>query len=164
MKSKSNSFFFLLILFSLLLCLSACGKNNPGSDVGGETKSFGKISVFLPEGMLLTGGSIFDSNDENELQITTPDEFVPYFLVSVKKAETAEKDLASAKEKNGGSEIESFKTGKNVWHGVAYEYNGTPCFLLIAQIKENTFEVMSEGYSHEDAVPYAVLSSLKNAK
>ena len=127
-------------------------------EVAGDEEAWGNISVLVPEGMVLNGGSLIDKEDPNTLWVQAPGSMTPYFLISLYSEENAAGSIQTTKEMNGALDLDPFTLNGTEWTGVDYDSSGLPCF----QVMGGGFLVSSAGYAADDPVTLAVLASLKN--
>ena len=127
-------------------------------DVAGSVETWGNISVLVPEGMVLNGGSLTDKEDPNTLWVQDPDSMTPYFLISLYSEENAASSIETTKELNDGQDITPFALNGVEWTGVDYDSGGLPCF----QVMGGGFLVSGAGYGLDDDAALAVLASLEN--
>lgn len=125
----------LLLAVMLVLCLVACGgdANPDGGDkpaeteaqLKGEQKTWGQISVFVPEGYVLGGGSITGVDDTDETQCyiqgETPSMY-DYYWICVQDAETAASNIELTKSINNAEDI-TINDGSKDWKGCHYVYD-----------------------------------------
>lgn len=154
MKKIKNIILSVLLVTVLVCSLAACG--NDSDSVKGKTMTWGNMTVFVPDGMTLTGGSITDSSDPNTLWLKVDNKPTNYFLISVREEESAKLDIESTKEFNGGDDITAYSVKGTEWNGVTYDYNGEPC----VQMYGNGFEIMSFGFAYDSDVTAAIAASL----
>ena len=127
-------------------------------DVAGAEETWGNISVLVPDGMVLNGGSLIDKEDPNTLWVQDPDSMTPYFLISLYSEENAASSIETTKELNDGQDITPFALNGVEWTGVDYDSGGLPCF----QVMGGGFLVSGAGYGLDDDAALAVLASLEN--
>ena len=127
-------------------------------DVAGSVETWGNISVLVPEGMVLNGGSLTDKEDPNTLWVQDPNSMTPYFLISLYSEENAASSIETTKELNDALDIDPFALNGVEWTGVDYDSGGLPCF----QVMGGGFLVGSAGFGLDDDAALAVLASLEN--
>ena len=178
-----------LLLAAVLLVgtLAACGGNNAGSQassqtaessqaetssqasepeasgVTGETQTWGNITLLVPEGMTLKGGSSIDPESKDALTLTLDENPAHYIMVTVVEPETAENSVATTKEMNNGASEVYLSTGMG-WNGVAYKYAGTTdCFQMYAKTGDGKKAVLvgAAWFAYDGDVASAVLNSIK---
>ncbi|MBQ7505081.1 MAG: hypothetical protein IJT79_07180 [Ruminococcus sp.] len=160
------------VVMALLLCCAAfasCGGDSKGGDSGsdsgnsvaGETQTWGNITVLVPDGMTLKGGSILDEKDPDVVNISKKDNATNYFLITINDTEDGAKSgLDSTKDANKDSKETTFEAGKK-WTAVTYEYSGSPAFQAYAEFDGRYAVVQSFGFASDDDTTTAVISSLK---
>ena len=166
----------LVIALALVLCLSivACSKEGgegKKDDVKGETQTWGQITVFVPEGYELSGGSITGSDSDDETQCSiqpTTFNMYDYWWIAIKDAEDAAASIESTKEFNNGEDV-TVTAGDNTWTGCKYVYessfNGSiDCGSISSEINGVTYLVTFCGHAPESAEMIAVLESLAAAE
>ena len=173
-----------LLLAAVLLVgtLAACGGGNNASSqassqaaessqasepeasgVTGETQTWGNITLLVPEGMTLKGGSSIDPESKDALTLTLDENPAHYIMVTVVEPETAENSVATTKEMNEGSTEVYLSTGMG-WNGVAYKYAGTmDCFQMYAKTGDGKKAVLvgAAWFAYDGDVASAVLNSIK---
>ena len=158
------------VVMALLLCCAAfasCGggdskgdSGSGGSSVAGETKTWGNITVLVPEGMTLKGGNVLDEKDPDVVNISKKDNAMNYFLITINDTEEGAKSgLETTKDTNKGKDA-TIDAGKK-WTAVTYEYSGSPAFQAYAEFDGRFAVVQSFGFATDDDTTTAVLSSLK---
>lgn len=173
----------LLLTLVLALSLFACGGTDSDADVEkddkpakeevkGEVQTWGKISIFVPEGYEFGHGSITGSDDEDESQCYLRPEgstsMYDYFWIVVNSEETVKNNISMSKEVNSADDI-TFKAGDTEWTGCHYLYttalNGdVDCGTVYRMIGDEAYQVSFAGYATDSAVMTAVLSSIDAAE
>ncbi len=137
---------------------------DPKQEVKGEEKTWGNITVFIPEGMQLTGGSLIDKESKNDLSIQLTENLSHYYNVSIVEEETAINSVAGTKEINEGASDVSFTAGENTWTGVAYKYaSTTDCFQVYSTINGKVVLITAGWNAYDSAETNAILASIKVA-
>lgn len=162
---------FKLVIFALAAIFAAaalagcaCGGDNDGEkpEVNGTEKTWNRITVFVPEGMELTG-SADGSTDKDIVYVQDSSENAKYFLITLCTEQSAKDDVEAAKKAFSGEDVQ-FKAGKNEWTGVKYKLAGeADCFNLYANINGQTVLVTGSRYAHDSAEAKAVLGTIKIA-
>ena len=160
------------ILSILLACLTlaalcACGSGNGGEAdaVPGETQEWGKLSVFVPDGSSLVGGSLIDAEDPYSAWILLDSDNMHYYLIGVADGrETAAANLAATQEvneANGGEGAFTIEAGGVTWTGYAYKYSGADCFQLYGDVGGKWVTVSAAYHAYDSAETKAILGSIK---
>ena len=161
-------------LMAVLMCcalFASCGGNSASTGdngsaaqtVAGKTETWGNITVDVPEGMTLKGGSILDAEDPNVVNIAKDDNALNYFLITVNDDEDSAKDgIDATREANDGAADVSIDAGAS-WSGVSYDFSGTPVLHIYGTVDGKVVVVQSYGFATGDDVTKSVLSSLKIA-
>lgn len=167
----------------LVLALAACGNSpaTPGSDkpadtnapapaVKGEQQSWGLISVLVPEGYVLSGGSITGVDDTDETQCAIQPEtpsMYDYYWICVQDAETAAANIEMTKSMNNAEDI-TVNDGSRDWTGCHYTYDAysgkVDCGAISCVIGDATYVVNFCGHAPDSAEMIAVLASVSAAK
>lgn len=154
-----------LALVLLVSLLSGCDFNSmlSGQDrVEGSVQTWGNISVFVPNGMTLSGGSLTNHDDPDALMVQLDENQMHYFLVTVMDREDAEDSVKITKEMNSDAKDITMKVGDTTWTGVNYKFAGTSdCFELWALIDGKVALVQAAWYTCDSAEAKAVLESIK---
>ncbi|MBR5949785.1 MAG: hypothetical protein IKZ82_14255 [Clostridia bacterium] len=155
---------FAAVFASLSAC--SCGKNDDGSPqilIDGKESAWQKLTVFVPDGMDLVGGSALDSSDPNTAWIQRRGDEMSYFLVNIVSNDRIEATIKTTKELNLGDDVE-FDAGKFHWKGVKYKYAGvSDCFQVFAEVNGKTVLVSGSKFAHDSSHAMAVLGSIKLA-
>ncbi|MCR5782462.1 MAG: hypothetical protein K6G90_06955 [Clostridia bacterium] len=135
MMKKAIAIFVTLLL--LVGVFSACGGNSDGDkadnsdanveaeaenvkSVPGETKSWGKLSVLVPEGYTFKEGTMSSDTDENGVRLINDNEMWDYMYFTVMDIETAENNVQYSLEGNSSYDaksVDELKTGDKTWTG-----------------------------------------------
>lgn len=174
----------ILLALAMILCFAACGEkqdaNNDSPDGGntdtgdkapevkGEQKSWGEISVFVPEGYNLNGGSITGVDDEDPKQCymqTDPASMYDYFWIITKDEESALADIEMTKSLNNAEDLTLEVDGKT-WKGCSYVYstsfNGDVTIgSVCCTIDGATYVVNFSGHAPDSPEMTAILGSVK---
>ncbi|MBQ8975616.1 MAG: hypothetical protein IJ072_07860 [Oscillospiraceae bacterium] len=178
-------FALVLALMLMLAALSACGGKKSGSpaddagngdateatesgaaEVAGAEETWGNITLLIPEGMTLKGGSLIDEDDPNVLSVTLDENETHYIMVNVVEEETAKTSIDTTKEMNASSDPEDVTVDACgvTWTGVAYKYAGmSDCFQLNGNVNGKTVLLSGGWFAYNDPTTTAVLGSLKVA-
>ena len=155
----------LLIVFSALVAC-ACGKNDEMEDpiqIDGSEETWQKLTVLVPNGMELVGGSALDASDPNTAWIQRRGDELSYFLVTIVEKERIDATIKTTKELNSGEDI-AFDAGQLHWKGVKYKYAGvSDCFQVYAEVNGKTMLVSGSRFASDSAEAKAVLASIKLA-
>ena len=143
MKNKFLKATALVMVIALCCCLfSACGD----SAAKGEQKTWGNISVLVPDGMKLSGGSAADKEDKNVVTLQKTDDIMCYLQISiVDSLDTAKNNASLTKSTNNASDIKAFKVGDTEWNGVTYKFSENPCFMIYGEVQGKVFSTWSVG-------------------
>ena len=165
----------LALVMAMLLAVgvfAACGESggsgdkvsDGGESVKGETKTWGNITVLVPEGMTLKGGNILDENDPDVVNISKTDNAMNYFLITVDDdEEDAKGGIDSTREINSGCEDVTVEAGGKTWKGVKYQYSGNDVFQIYATVDGRVPVVQCYGFAPDSDTSKAILASLKIA-
>lgn len=127
----------------------------------GET--WGNITVFVPDGMTLTGGNALDAENPDVLTIKKNDNELNYFLITASDDEdSAKSGIESTREFNEGAKDVSVDAG-TTWTGVTYEYFGTPAFHIYGTVDGRVAVIQSFGFAADSDETMSVLGSIKLA-
>lgn len=154
-----------LALVLLVSLLSGCDLNRVltgQTPVEGSVQTWGNISVFVPKGMTLSGGSLTNHYDPDALMLQLDENQMHYFLVTVMDREDAEDSVKITKEMNTDAADITVKIGDANWTGVTYKFAGTSdCFELWTPMGEKVALVQAAWYTCDSAEAKAVLESIK---
>ena len=154
-----------LVFVLLLGMLAGCSDSSTpaaAEAVKGSVQTWGNISIFVPEGMTLSGGSLIDPEDPDSLWIQLDENQMHYFLVNIVDEETAVSSVDATKEMNDGAADVSVTIGSITWKGAAYKYAGmTDCFQMWASVNGKIALVQAAWYAYDGAEAKAVLESIK---
>ena len=160
------------VMAALMCCavFAACGGNTDTDSNGNsstaqpaevKTETWGNITVAVPDGMTLKGGSIVDEKDPDVVNISKDDNAMNYFLITINDDEDSVKDgIEATREANDGAKDVSFDAGKS-WTGVSYDFSGTAVMQIYAEFDGRFAVVQSYGFASDDEATKSVLSSLK---
>ena len=168
MKKACRSITLLLLVCLAFASLVGCACKKDGNTVtappiNGSEASWQKLTVFVPEGMDLVGGSALDSSDPNTAWIQRRGDELSYFLVNIVEKDKVETTIKTTKELNSGEDIE-FDVGKLHWKGVKYKYAGvSDCFQVYSEVNGKTVLVSGSRFAYDSAEAKAVLASIKLA-
>lgn len=140
--------------------LAGSGGSADAEEIAGKQETWGNLTVFVPEDMYLTGGSVTEPEDPDTLWIQENNDQFKYFIVSVVDAEQLEGDIKMSVEINDGETPEPFELNGTTWHGMTYTFNEKPGFQVGAEIDGVTYEVSSFSYALDDAHTTAILKSI----
>ena len=158
MKTTVKISALVMALLLIVGSLVACG----GGGVTGETQTWGNITVLVPNGMTLKGGSILDEQDPNVVNISKTDDAMKYFLITiVADEESAKSNIDLTREINEGCEDVSVEAG-STWTGVKYQFLGD-VFQVYGKVGEKYVMCQSYGYAADSDTTKAILGSLKVA-
>lgn len=173
---KRRNVLALVLCAALLVCgLAACGGNvqngeggNGGAQdtpaVKGAEQTFGNITLFVPEEMTLTGGSMINKDDPGALTLKVTGNETHYIMFNTVSEESAKSSIETTKEINAGAADVTLTLGDVTWTGVAYKYQETcDCFQLYATIGEKALQVGGAYFAYDGDVVKAVLESVKLA-
>lgn len=165
----------ILLALVLMVSLVACGgkdsdKGGKKEEVKGSQQSWGMISVFVPEGYVLNGGSITGIDDTDETQCSIQPEqatMYDYFWIAVKDADFAASSIETTKDVNSAEDI-TITAGDKDWTGCHYVYDSysgsVDCGAVSCEIDGATYLVTFCGHAPDSAEMTAVLSSISAAK
>lgn len=170
MKNTKKLIALILAALAAFAMLAACGGGEGGGEGGGaavkgETQTWGNLTVFVPEGYALTGGSLLNKEDPDALQIYLETSPLHAFTVSVTDdEEEADGSLTATKEMNDANGAEgdvTFTAGGVTWTGYAYKYGNDDCFIAYGEVS-GKWVLVSGGYSaYNSDEATAVLESIK---
>ncbi len=163
-------------VMAVLMCcavFAACGGNTDTTPSGNnlsaaepadvKTETWGNITVAVPDGMSLKGGSVVDEKDPDVVNISKDDNAMNYFLITINDDEDSVKDgIKMTREGNDGAKDISFDAGES-WTGVSYDFSGTAVMQIYAEFNGRFAVVQSYGFTPDDDAAKSVLSSLKVA-
>ena len=166
-----------LALVLVVSCFAACGENNSAAPANndasanndapattaapaGATQTWGNITVLVPDGFTLDGGSMFDDNSADDLTLTGSG--LNYFQISILENEDSAKDnLDMTKSFNEEAKPEDVTVSANgAWTGVYYNSYGYDCFQVYATVNGKVVQVNGCGYKPDSATAVDVLSSI----
>ena len=160
----------IVLAFTMLAALCACGSGGESGGGGGaesvkgSTQEWGNLSLFVPDGYSLIGGSLIDAEDPDSAWILLDSDNTHYFLiVIVEDKEDAVGSLEMTKEANeanGGAGDVTMNAGGAAWTGYAYKYNSTDCFELYAEVNGKWVTVSGAFNAYNSDVTLAVLGGL----
>lgn len=179
MKRIAAIFLVLVLAFALFACGAEDADDNGGNGGNGEAKveevkgasqSWGKISVFVPEGCKLNPGSItgVDDTDENQCYIQKDVEIpsmYDYVWIVVSEDEAAvAANVETTKTMNAATDA---TVGE--WKGCTYEYtlfdgSKTTCGMLYRTVDGVTYQLSFAGYPVDSPVFVKILDSIKAAQ
>lgn len=156
----------ILMVCTLVLALSACGKKPDAPDNGGKTdnggeapaakgsvETAGNITVLVPEGWVLIPGNAGGIEDDNSLFLKASEDAREYIWVTI----NTQANIDSSVEHNSSAAIDPITVNGVQWQGKET--------AVYAPIGDVIYFVMTYGYTANDAVVQNVLSSLAdNAK
>lgn len=159
----------LLLAFGFVLaCYIGCACENEDTpddsvQISGSEATWQKLTVFVPEGMVLVGGSALDASDPNTAWIQRSGDELSYFLINIVSESTAESTVKTTKELNSGEDV-SFKVGGIQWQGVKYKYAGvSDNFQVYGSVNGKTVMVSGSRFACDSKEAKAVLGSIKLA-
>ena len=131
------------------------------TEIKGETETWGRYTVFVPEGYALKGGDAFDENNEKSFNLNGDEGFFNYFMFNLYNEDSAKMSVETTKESNEGAEDVEIEFGGVKWIGVAYESMDIPCFSMYADFGNDEFVLVSGASNAYDSdLVNAVLSSI----
>lgn len=170
MKTSKKIIALILAALAAFVMLAACGGGNEGGGGGGNaavkgsTQEWGNLSLFIPDGYSLIGGSLIDAEDPDSAWILLDSDNTHYFLIGVVDGKSdAEDSLDMTKEMNeanGGAGDVTLNAGGVSWTGYAYKYNSTDCFELYAEVGGKWVTVSSAYHAYDSDLTLAVLGGL----
>ena len=133
------------------------------SSVSGKKESYGNFkSVFIPDGMKLTGGSLGGKDDPSTVWIQFKDNDARYYRLSIEDEETCKNSVTQTKDVNPGAKEVSITAGGTKWTGAAYRYNDMmDCFQIYGKVGDKFILVSGGWYSYDDEKTSAILESLE---
>ena len=178
MKRFSQTVSIILAAVMLLSVLAACSGSSGGAGqkdsaqsteapaIGGETQTWGEITVTVPADMRMQGGDgTFDPDDQKTLWLYDTASSMKYMKVTIVDSEdSAASDIGISKSVNEDySPVDVTLSAGGEWKGISYDANGTPCCSMYATIGDKVFYVMmaGEGYAYDSEKVKSILSSLK---
>ncbi|MBQ7669800.1 MAG: hypothetical protein IJS45_03655 [Clostridia bacterium] len=172
MKKFIKTVCFIFILALMLTAFAACERNVQGNgddtsaDAVGKTETWGNISVYVPAGCKLIGGSLVDGADPDSLSIKS-DDGKNYYIVTVLTDEAKARDsIAATKEKNPGETPEevTLDVDGTVWSGIAYKHaDSSDSFQMWAKTGNKTVLVGADRHAYDSDETREVLGSIKIA-
>lgn len=162
----------LLLAVIMIFSFAACGEgegDNQQPEVKGEQQSWGQISVFVPEGYVLNGGSITGVDDDDPTQCAIQPEttsMYDYFWIIAKDEATVLTDIETTKSMNDAKDI-TVDAGGNTWTGCHYVYEAysgnIDCGAVYCTVDGVTYLVNFCGHAPDSPELITVLSSIKAA-
>ncbi|MBR5942957.1 MAG: hypothetical protein IKZ81_06385 [Clostridia bacterium] len=169
MKTSKKIIALILAALAAFALLAACGNGEGGGEEGGasvkgETQSWGNLTVLVPEGYALTGGSLLDADDPDSLQVYLESSPLHAFTVSVVgNKDDAVASVDTTKEinaVNGGAGDVSVTAGGVTWNGYAYKYGSVDCFVLYGEVGGKWVLVSGGYHAYDSEEAVAVLGSI----
>ena len=155
----------LIMAAGMFAACSGEGNNDGGSgakEVKGETQTWGRFTLLLPEGMILKGGNMFDENDPSIVTIKDAENELHYLMFNLYDEDTCKSSLESTKSANGGEDFTMEANGVT-WTGVFYNTFSYEGFQMYGEVDGQYVLVGGYYYGHEHEITKAVVSSLKVA-
>ena len=155
-----------LFAFSVIT-ISACGGGEevnettaPVTEPAVQTQTWGNITLAVPEGYELHGGSMLDEKDPNGLFLQMTGQATNYFSINVvDNDDIAENSIETTRDVNSADDA-SVTVGSTEWKGVAYNSSGVDCFHMYGKVGGKTVLVMCAGNSYQSDVAKGVLESI----
>ena len=130
----------------------------------GTMKTWGNISVLVPHGMTLTGGSASNAQDLDFATVTKKDNTVNYILFIIGDSEDdAKSNLETTRSTNDDCKDITLEAG-TTWKGVSYTYSGMDVLQLYSTVNGRIATVQCCGFTSDSEIVKAMLSSLKLTK
>ena len=129
----------------------------------GKIETWGNLTVFVPEGFSLTGGSLLSKEDQNSLWIQLDANKSIYYLISIVAEDVAKNGVETTKEMNAEYDPVDvkFTTGSIEWTGVSYVYSGsTDCFYIYSNIDGKTVIVQAGWNTYDSEQTKTILASI----
>lgn len=163
---------FLLVLGSLTSCLEQTNTSSHyyvESEIEldankGALKTWGNITVLVPHGMTLTGGSPENAHDLDFATVTKKDNTMNYILFIVGDSEDeAKTNLETTRSTNQDCKDITLEAG-TTWKGISYTYSDMDVLQLYSIVNGRIATVQCCGFTPDSEIVKAMLSSLKLTK
>lgn len=169
--SKSIMFKILCLVLAVVMsaCVfAACGGGEGGSGSGdnggkdtvtGETQTWGRYTILVPENMVLKGGNVLDENDPTIVSVKDSDNDLHYVMCTLFSEESCKSSVDSTKSINNGEDITIDINGVT-WTGVKYSAFSSDGFSMYGKVDGEW--VLASGFYHgyDSAITTAILGSL----
>lgn len=178
MKQFVKIFALMMALALVIGILAACGDKKGGDTTGtgegtaaetekaggeakGETQTWGRYTVLIPDGYVLKGGDVFDEENTKAFNINNKDSSLTYFMFNTYDEDSCKSSIDTTKDMNEGASDVSVVYNGVTWTGVAYESIGIACFSMYADFGNGDFVLLSAaGNAYDSDTTSAILSSL----
>lgn len=144
---------------------AACGSGGSGGEnnakeVKGETKTWGRYTILVPEKMELSGGNVLDPEDPTVVTVRDTDSVLHYVMCTIFPEESCKSSVEGTKESNSGENVTIDINGVT-WTGTKYTWSGSDGFSMYAQIDGEW--VLASGFYHayDSEITRAILGSIK---
>lgn len=146
---------------------AACGGSGEGGDNGGdakevkgETQTWGRYTILVPEKMELVGGNILDPEDPTIVTVKDSDSSLHYVMCTIYSEESCKNSVEGTKTGNNGEDVTMDINGVT-WTGVKYTWSGSDGFSMYAQVDGEW--VLASGFFHayDSEITKAILGSIK---
>lgn len=155
-----------------ILAVAGCGKKeeDPGTDpdpqetkveILGANKVWGSFQVFVPNGMILTGGSLIDIEDPDSLWIQPKESGLDCFQITKMDKDAVDKDIKAAKEAYETSDISKFSTDEISWTGISYLSGDKKVQILKGICPGGCLEVIITGFEYNSDTAMAILEGIQ---
>lgn len=156
MSEKKYVFRNILVAAVTAVSLAACG--SPAAPEG-VREDWGRISLCVPDGMFLTGGTLTNPEDDGALWLQVEGEPQTFMTVIITDEDTARSDIAYTAGLEDGKNV-SVKAGGTVWTGTGYTHGEDKGFVIAGTVDGIAYEVTGEGIGAKDEAVKTVLSSI----
>ena len=167
---KKNLFKALCIALTVIMaaCMfAACGSSGEGGgsekEVKGETQTWGRFTLLVPENMNLKGGNILNENDPTVVTVKENDNDFHYVMFNLYDEDTCKSSVEGTKSANDGSQEFTMDVNGVTWKGVSYEYFSSPGFQMYGQVDGQYVLCGGFYFSYDSEIVKAILGSLKVA-
>ncbi|MCQ2419191.1 MAG: hypothetical protein MJ085_05325 [Clostridia bacterium] len=172
MKKLIAILLVLVLAFGVFACSAESGghKHKKEDEITwGSMQTWGRISVFVPDGYVLQGGNITGIDDTDETQCSIQPEtpsFYDYYWIVITDAETAESNIEATKAINSGKNA-TVTAGDHEWKGVTYSMTGLngsiDAGVVYSEIDGVVYQVTFVGHEPDSNEVSSVLKSIKAA-
>lgn len=163
-----------VLMIAALCCCTAKApvstENNGGAaqteaaapKVDGETQTHGNLTVFIPKGMNLVPGDMFDEENPDALTIQDENDAFNYVMVTIYDSDTIDSNMEMTKEFNEDCEFTdiSKSLSNGSFTGFFYESWGTPCVNLKGELSGNYVQISAAGFEADSDAFIAILESI----
>ena len=136
------------------------GGNGNSATVTGEDRTWGNITIFVPDGFTLKGGDILSDENPDKLTLNSDDSDMTYVTVTANADDDNVKmGIESTRSMNEGAEDYTVAAGETEWTGVTYNASGYQCYALCAPMGDGYVMLTCAGVG--EAALNLILESIK---